>query len=76
MYFMSVLQILPTAQKLLDELLLSESSLINTVAGAPDPTAGPSATELTRWFLDETTLHENIRKTLIKFSGPQPVVLR
>ncbi|KAJ8022267.1 Zinc finger SWIM domain-containing protein 8 [Holothuria leucospilota] len=68
-------QILPTAQKLLDELLLSESSLINTVAGAPDPTAGPSATELTRWFLDETTLHENIRKTLIKFSGPQPVVL-
>lgn len=68
-------QILPTAQKLLDELLLSETSLINTVAGAPDPTAGPSATELTRWFLDETTLHDNIKKTLTKFSGPQPVVL-
>ncbi|XP_006813582.2 zinc finger SWIM domain-containing protein 8-like, partial [Saccoglossus kowalevskii] len=67
-------QILPTAQRLLDELLSSQESAINTVCGAPDPTAGPSATEQTRWCLDDSTLHENIKKTLIRFSGPAPIV--
>ncbi|XP_077999779.1 zinc finger SWIM domain-containing protein 8-like [Glandiceps talaboti] len=67
-------QILPTAQRLLDELLSSQESAINTVCGAPDPTAGPPATEQTRWCLDDSTLHENIKKTLIRFSGPAPIV--
>ncbi|XP_013381125.1 zinc finger SWIM domain-containing protein 8 [Lingula anatina] len=61
-------QILPTAQRLLDELLSSQQNAINTVYGAPDPTAGPSASEHTAWCLDETTLRQNIRKTLAKFS--------
>ena len=68
-------QILPTAQKLLDELLTGhESSAINSVCGAPDPTAGPSAQDSSYWCLDEPTLHENIKKTLSKFCVPSPIV--
>ena len=47
---------------------------MNTVLGAPDPTAGPSANEQTSWCLDEQTLHDNIHKTLIKFCIPSPAV--
>ena len=67
-------QILPTAQRLLDELLSAQPSAINTVCGAPDPTAGASASEQTSWCLDDNTLHENIRKILIKFCVPSPTV--
>lgn len=67
-------QILPTAQKLLDELLSSQETAMNTVYGAPDPTAGPSASEQTSWCLDPDTLHENIKKTLVKFCVPSPMV--
>ena len=67
-------QILPTAQRLLDELLSSQKAAINTVRGAPDPTAGPSANEQTSWCLDEATLHENVKKTLVKFCVPSPMV--
>ncbi|EPY89432.1 hypothetical protein CB1_000110013 [Camelus ferus] len=67
-------QILPTAQRLLDELLSSQSTAINTVCGAPDPTAGPSASDQSTWYLDESTLTDNIKKTLHKFCGPSPVV--
>ncbi|RXM29795.1 Zinc finger SWIM domain-containing protein 8 [Acipenser ruthenus] len=66
--------ILPTAQRLLDELLSSQSTAINTVCGAPDPTAGPSASDQSTWYLDESTLSDNIKKTLHKFCGPSPVV--
>ena len=47
---------------------------INTVCGAPDPTAGASAQEQTKWCLDESQLHENIRKILIKLCVPSPIV--
>uniref|UniRef100_H3CH72 Zinc finger, SWIM-type containing 8 n=1 Tax=Tetraodon nigroviridis TaxID=99883 RepID=H3CH72_TETNG len=67
-------QILPTAQRLLDELLCSQSTAINTVCGSPDPTAGPSASDQSTWYLDESTLSDNIKKTLHKFCGPSPVV--
>ncbi|CAG7787025.1 unnamed protein product [Allacma fusca] len=67
-------QILPTAQRLLDELLSSQDSAINTLRGAPDPTAGASANEQTTWYLDERTLHGNIHKILIKFCVPAPIV--
>ncbi|XP_036359239.1 zinc finger SWIM domain-containing protein 8 isoform X2 [Octopus sinensis] len=67
-------QILPTAQKLLDELLSSQETAMNTVYGAPDPTAGPSASEQTSWCLDPDTLHENIKKTLVKHCLPTPMV--
>lgn len=67
-------QILPTAQRLLDELLGSQPSAINTVCGAPDPTAGASANDQTSWYLDEKALHDNIKKILIKFCVPAPMV--
>ena len=41
-----------------------------------DPTAGPSANEQTSWCLDEATLHENVKKTLVKFCVPSPMVFR
>ncbi|XP_076368727.1 zinc finger SWIM domain-containing protein 8-like [Tachypleus tridentatus] len=67
-------QILPTAQRLLDELLSNQQTPINKYCGAPDPTAGASASELTTWCLDEGTLHENIKKILIKLCVPSPMV--
>ncbi|KAL3877929.1 hypothetical protein ACJMK2_035570 [Sinanodonta woodiana] len=67
-------QILPTAQRLLDELLSSQENAMNKFRGAPDPTAGPSASEQTSWCLDEATLHENVKKTLVKFCVPTPIV--
>ncbi|CAG0915760.1 unnamed protein product [Notodromas monacha] len=67
-------QILPTAQRLLDDLLSAQLSPINTVCGAPDPTAGASAGEQTAWCFNEAALHDNIRKTLIKFCVPSPIV--
>ncbi|XP_011500234.1 PREDICTED: zinc finger SWIM domain-containing protein 8 [Ceratosolen solmsi marchali] len=67
-------QILPTAQRLLDELLSATPSAINTYCGAPDPTAGASANDQTSWYLDEKTLHKNIKKILIKFCVPAPIV--
>jgi hypothetical protein len=68
-------QILPTAQKLLDELLKGNESSINSTSGAPDPTAGPSAHEISVWCLDECQLQENIKKTLSKFIQPTPHVV-
>ncbi|KMQ94255.1 zinc finger swim domain-containing protein [Lasius niger] len=67
-------QILPTAQRLLDELLSTQPSAINSYCGAPDPTAGASAHDQTSWYLDEKTLHDNIKKILIKFCVPAPIV--
>lgn len=69
-------QILPTAQRLLDELLSVQPSTINSYCGAPDPTAGASAHDQTSWYLDEKTLHDNIKKILIKFCVPAPIVFR
>ncbi|XP_018670723.2 zinc finger SWIM domain-containing protein 8 [Ciona intestinalis] len=67
-------QILPTAQRLLDELLSSQSTVINRLSGAPDPTAGPSMSDKSLWFLDEHALNDNIKKALVKFCGPTPIV--
>ncbi|CAF0728702.1 unnamed protein product [Brachionus calyciflorus] len=68
-------QVLPTAQKLLDELLKSDETSINLVSGAPDPTAGASQNDISQWCLDECILQENIRKTLVKFIAPTPNVV-
>ena len=46
------------------------------VSGAPDPTAGGSANEQMAWWLDESNLHENIHKILVKFCVPSPIVFR
>lgn len=70
------LQILPIAQGLLDKLISAQECEINTISGAPDPTAGAEANEETSWCLDEKQLHENVKKTLVKFCVPSPVVFR
>ena len=59
-------QILPTAQRLLDELLSASASDINTVSGAPDPTTGGSLGEIASWTLGAKNLRDNIKKILIK----------
>lgn len=59
-------QILPTAQRLLDELLSASASDINTVPGAPDPTTGGSLGEIASWTLGAKNLRDNIKKILIK----------
>lgn len=69
-----VFQYLPTAQRLLDQLR-DPYSKINTEEGAPDPTDGGHE-EVAAWFLDERTLHDNIRKILVKFCVPSPTVFR
>ena len=35
-----------------------------------DPTAGPSATDHSKWYLDESSLHKNIKEMLLRFCGP------
>ncbi|KAJ6216279.1 hypothetical protein RDWZM_007436 [Blomia tropicalis] len=67
-------QILPTAQRLLDDLLLNQQSNINLMFGAPDPTAGASIHDQTKWCLDKGLLQENIRKIVIKLCIPSPMV--
>ena len=67
-------QILPTAQKILDELLSPTPTAINTACGAPDPTAGGNAGEISQFCLDDKNLNDNIKKILIKFCVPAPIV--
>ncbi|CDW53823.1 hypothetical protein TTRE_0000209001 [Trichuris trichiura] len=52
--------VLPTAQHLADEIF-AQSSSINSLAGAPDPTAGPNPGEEHRWFLDEDHICTTVR---------------
>lgn len=67
-------QILPTAQRLLDDLLSKQITYINLFSGAPDPTAGASINEKTTWWLDESQLHRNVGKILRKLSQSGPEV--
>ncbi|KAM8789446.1 zinc finger SWIM domain-containing protein 5 isoform 2-T2 [Rhynchonycteris naso] len=53
-------EVLPTAQKLADEIL-SSSSEINQVNGAPDPTAGASIDDENCWHLDEEQVKEQVK---------------
>ncbi|KAM9326142.1 zinc finger SWIM domain-containing protein 5 isoform 2-T2 [Gastrophryne carolinensis] len=53
-------EVLPTAQKLADEILSSNSE-INQVHGAPDPTAGASITDENCWHLDEEQVREQVK---------------
>lgn len=56
-------EVLPTAQKLADEILQSRS-IINRIAGAPDPTAGACAEDEHSWHLDEDQVSEQVRNYL------------
>ncbi|XP_061913362.1 zinc finger SWIM domain-containing protein 6 [Entelurus aequoreus] len=53
-------EVLPTAQKLADEIL-SQNSQINQVHGAPDPTAGASVDDENCWHLDEEQVQEQVK---------------
>ncbi|KAM8839022.1 zinc finger SWIM domain-containing protein 5 isoform 1-T1 [Synchiropus picturatus] len=56
-------EVLPTAQKLADEILSSNSE-INLVHGAPDPTAGASIDDDNCWHLDEDQVREQVKQFL------------
>ncbi|CAF4331863.1 unnamed protein product [Rotaria socialis] len=68
-------QFLPKAQSLLDELLSDTPTNVNMLQGAPDPTAGGLSSDISVWYLDETSLQENITKTLHRFCQPTPQVV-
>ncbi|XP_077478112.1 zinc finger SWIM domain-containing protein 6-like [Stigmatopora argus] len=53
-------EVLPTAQKLADEILWQNSE-INQVHGAPDPTAGASVDDDNCWHLDEEQVREQVK---------------
>lgn len=53
-------EVLPTAQKLADEILSSNSE-INQVNSAPDPTAGASIDNENCWHLDEEEVKEQVK---------------
>ncbi|KHN87654.1 Zinc finger SWIM domain-containing protein 8 [Toxocara canis] len=65
-------QYLPLAQRLIDQLR-NPNSEINAAVGAPDPTDGGHE-EVAIWCLDQRTLHENIRRIIVKFCVPSPTV--
>lgn len=56
-------EVLPTAQKLADEILQQRSE-INAICGAPDPTAGAATDDEHSWHLDETQVCEAVRSYL------------
>lgn len=56
-------EVLPTAQKLADEILQQRSE-INQIPGAPDPTAGASADDEHSWHLDEEQVCEQVKSYL------------
>lgn len=56
-------EVLPTAQRLADEILHHRSE-INSICGAPDPTAGASKEDENSWHLDETQVCEAVRSYL------------
>lgn len=58
-------EVLPTAQKLADEILQQQSA-INRIAGAPDPTAGAAADDAHAWHLDEAQVCEQVRAYLLQ----------
>ncbi|XP_077441909.1 zinc finger SWIM domain-containing protein 6-like [Vanacampus margaritifer] len=60
-------EVLPTAQKLADEILLRNSE-INQVHGAPDPTAGASVDDDNCWHLDEEQVQEQVKHFLSQCS--------
>ena len=57
-------EVLPTAQRLADEILQSNSE-INLLHGAPDPTAGASVDDENCWHLDSDQVQEQVRRYLL-----------
>lgn len=57
-------EVLPTAQKLADEVLQARSA-INRICGAPDPTAGPPPDAHHAWHLDEIQVIPTVNVCLL-----------
>ncbi|CAH8868111.1 unnamed protein product [Trichobilharzia szidati] len=66
-------KILPSAQRLADQLLQPEST-INKTSGAPDPTAGGSLQEVAAWYLDEAGVREQLRAELTNLANNATLV--
>lgn len=64
-------EVLPTAQRLLDEMRQSLSE-INRIHGAPDPTAGASVADEHIWHLDEHQVNEKVQNYLNNSSKDAP----
>ena len=60
-------QILPTVQRLVDELAIKRST-INLIGGAPDPTAGACVFGRHDWYLNEEKINTQVRD-LVKYVG-------
>lgn len=60
-------QILPTVQRLADDLLIKRSS-INQLAGAPDPTAGACTFTRSDWHLNEERIKAQVRELVRNIS--------
>lgn len=56
-------EVLPTAQKLADEIL-QQRSVINQICGAPDPTAGAAIDDDSAWHLDEAQIQDQVKSYL------------
>lgn len=67
-------QILPAAQRLIDELLSGTEADINQNPALPDPTAGATIDEQTNWCLDYERLSSDIHNILTKHCTTQPTV--
>ena len=56
-------EVLPTAQRLADEILHAKSE-INLLQGAPDPTAGGAVEDENRWHLDAEQVQQQVKAYL------------
>lgn len=61
-------EVLPTAQRLADEILHAKSE-INLLQGAPDPTAGGAVEDDNRWHLDAEQVQEQVKAYLSQGSS-------
>ena len=61
-------EVLPTAQKLADEILKKRSK-INLIPGAPDPTAGADAEMVNSWHLDEDQIQDQVKSYLSHYNA-------
>ena len=57
-------EVLPTAQRLADEIMKKRRSAINLIEGAPDPTAGADAETDNSWHLDEEQVRDQVKSYL------------
>ncbi len=57
-------EVLPTAQRLADDIMKRRRSAINLIAGAPDPTAGADAETENSWHLDEEQVLDQVKSYL------------